>query len=204
MCFNVIILVIILFLNGFFDTRKESFRVPVQRVAPIYFRQTNIDRKLTQTTAMCLSISFAFFVCATPIFCTIVAHPYTHRPGISISSEMRNRIITTLAALFVYLHHAINFYLYCLTGQQFRSDLKAVLCVPCQRGRFKLDGLRSWVRCRTRTFRVAPESSVSMDQRLTVSPQTSNETVSSGVPCDEDEADGKQQRVSDWSVVTRF
>ena len=200
MCSNVIILVNILFINDFYYTRKESFRVPVQHIAPTYFRQTNVDRKLKQTTAMCLSISFAFFVCATPIFITIVAHPYTHRPGISTASVMKNRIIGDLSALFVYLHHAINFYLYCLTGQQFRSDLKAVLCGTCQRGGFKLEWLRSWVRNRTRTFRVAPDSSVSMDQRPAVSPQTSNETVSSGVTCDEDE----QQRISVWSVVTRL
>ena len=159
---------------------------------------------MKQTTAMCLSISFAFFVCATPIFCTIVAYPYTHRQGLSPTTVIVNLIVSDLAAFFVYLHHAINFYLYCLTGQQFRSDLKAVLCGPCQRGGFKLEGLRNWVRSRTRTFRVAPESSVGMDQRPAVSPQTSNETVSSGVPSDETEADGKQQRVSDWSVVTRF
>lgn len=166
------------------------------------FLQTNSDRKLTQTTAMCLSISFTFFVCATPIFCTIITYPYTHRPGIDTASEMKNRIAGDLSALFVYLHHAVNFYLYCLTGQQFRADLKAALCGPCRRDGVHIKGLRSWVR--TRTFRVTPASSDSTDQRLAVSPQTSNESVTSSGQSVVKDGEEKPPQGSEWSVVTRF
>ena len=81
---------------------------------------------------MCLSISFAFFVCTSPIFASIVSIPYLHSDK-NTKNEMVFRIMETISTLFLYLHHSVNFYLYCMTGRQFRSDLKATLCGRCIR-----------------------------------------------------------------------
>ncbi|KAK2174626.1 hypothetical protein NP493_787g00025 [Ridgeia piscesae] len=93
-------------------------------------QRTNADRKLTQTTAMCLSISFAFFLLASPSFAALVAIPYMHSDQ-AVKSEMVFRFLEVISAMLLYMHHAVNFYLYCLTGRQFRADLRAALCGRC-------------------------------------------------------------------------
>ena len=167
------------------------------------FPQSNADLKLTQTTAMCLSISFAFFICATPIFITIITYPYTHGPGIDTASEMKNRVAGDVSALFVYIHHAVNFYLYCLTGQQFRTDLKAVLCARCMRGGVQLKGLRERVQI-PKVGVNNNENSSEADQRPAVSPQTSCESIPSSGQGEVKVDESALPRGSQWSVVTRF
>ena len=94
--------------------------------------QTNAARKMTQTTVMCISISFAFFVCVVPIFAWIISLKYLHSIIVT-KDEMIFRMIEHITFLFLILQHSVNFYLYCLTGQQFRADLKKALFGRCIR-----------------------------------------------------------------------
>ena len=95
-------------------------------------RQTNSDRKMTQTTIMCISISFAFFVCVAPKFVYIISIKYLHSISVT-KDEMIFRMMEHISSMFIFLQHSVNFYLYCLTGQQFRADLKKALFGRCIR-----------------------------------------------------------------------
>jgi len=47
-------------------------------------------------------------------------------PSASIDPS-RYLLVKTVCFLLVYVNHAINFYLYCLTGKRFRQELAAIL-----------------------------------------------------------------------------
>lgn len=81
------------------------------------------NRNFNQTTMMCLSASFAFLVCVTPSMITLIGRPYwTVKPNFAydVAKAVNNQL--------AYLNHAINFFLYCLTGQKFRNELVFLLC----------------------------------------------------------------------------
>lgn len=81
------------------------------------------NRNFNQTTMMCLSASFAFLVCVTPSMITLIGRPYwSDRPNYAY--DVAKAVSNQLA----YLNHAINFFLYCLTGQKFRSELLFLVC----------------------------------------------------------------------------
>jgi len=75
-----------------------------------------------QTTFMCLGISFAFLVCVSPSIVLLIGKPYWLR-------DYRN--IKSVCNLFGFVNHAINFFLYCVTGRRFRHQLTTML--SCRR-----------------------------------------------------------------------
>ena len=79
-----------------------------------------------QTTFMCLGISFAFLILIAPSMVLLIGKPYW-RPGNKAAYQQAKAVSNFLA----FLNHCINFYLYCVTGQRFRQELRATL--TCRR-----------------------------------------------------------------------
>ena len=80
-----------------------------------------------QTTFMCLGISFAFLVCITPSIVVLIGKPYWKRAAATVYRDAK-----AVANFLALLNHCVNFFLYCVTGQRFRYELKATL--TCSRG----------------------------------------------------------------------
>jgi len=83
-----------------------------------------------QTTFMCLGISFAFLVCIAPSIVLLIGKPYwKHRTNTAYN------ISKAISNFLVFVNHSVNFFLYCVTGQRFRDELRAMLtCQPQRRG----------------------------------------------------------------------
>lgn len=79
------------------------------------------NRSFLQMAAMCCSASVCFLVCNTPSVVLYVGRRHwKHHPSYLASKPIWN--------IFVYLHHAINFLLYCIAGQRFRNMFADYLC----------------------------------------------------------------------------
>ena len=88
------------------------------------------DGGFTQTSAMCLSVSFAFLVCMVPSIILYIGRPYwTSRLYPNHAYELA-KVINRLLVCF---NHSINFWLYCLTGHNFRRELHAMLLCRSRR-----------------------------------------------------------------------
>lgn len=81
---------------------------------------------------MLLGVSFCWLFLTTPQTIYNLAVP---RP--SNMSEMASQyLVKTICFLLMYTNHAINFFLYCLTGQRFRLQLKrGLMCSESERRR---------------------------------------------------------------------
>lgn len=88
------------------------------------------NHSFRQTTIMCLSISFTFLVCIAPSIVLIIGRPYWKFPG---KQNTAYNIAKVINNQLVYLNHAINFCLYCMTGQRFRSELATMFGRPPQK-----------------------------------------------------------------------
>ena len=87
------------------------------------------DSIVRHTTVMCLAVSFALIVCFVPahmFFVTI--------PNWPMSLENQHDVLRSLV-LLRYANHAVNFFLYSLTGAHFRCELVALFRRCIQRGR---------------------------------------------------------------------
>ncbi|ESN92487.1 hypothetical protein HELRODRAFT_194208 [Helobdella robusta] len=76
-----------------------------------------------QTTAMCLSVSFAFLVLYFP---TIVVQICKESKEFDKNDTFE--VIRNISNMLPLVNHSINFYLYCLTGVRFRNELKVLIC----------------------------------------------------------------------------
>ena len=78
------------------------------------------DSIVRHTTVMCLAVSFAFFVCVSPanVF-------YVVMPNWPMSLQNQRYTFGYLVVLR-YANHAVNFFLYSLTGAYFRCELVAL------------------------------------------------------------------------------
>ena len=81
---------------------------------------------------MCLGVSFAFIACVVPgnVF-YIVYHNINYWPVTFLSPND----VFSLLIFLRYANHAINFFLYSLTGAHFRCELVAVFRSCLHRGR---------------------------------------------------------------------
>lgn len=92
-----------------------------QRTLAVTSVQSINNKALVQMTAMCLAASICFLVCNTPSVVLYVGREYWEKnEGYYIFKPMYN--------IFVYVNHAINFILYCLTGQRFRRVFVDFFC----------------------------------------------------------------------------
>ncbi|KAK2153044.1 hypothetical protein NP493_2369g00001 [Ridgeia piscesae] len=84
------------------------------------------DSIVRHTTVMCLAVSFAFIVCVAP------AHVF----NVTIPNwPLSLHDVLGFLVLLRYANHAINFFLYSLTGAHFRCELVALFHRCIQRGR---------------------------------------------------------------------
>ena len=92
--------------------------------------QSNARESIVRhTTVMCLAVSFAFIVCVAP------AHVfYVNIPNWPMSLHVQYDVFGSLL-LLRYANHAMNFFLYSLTGAHFRCELVALFHRCIQRGR---------------------------------------------------------------------
>ena len=87
---------------------------------------TAVRESVTRTTLMCLSVSFAFVICVVPVDMFVVTESYW-----PITPSTRTVIFSSLV-LLRYTNHAINVFLFSLTGAHFRSELVALFCSSIQ------------------------------------------------------------------------
>jgi len=79
----------------------------------------------TQTSLMCIAASIGFVVCVTPsIVLTMGRNQWLNAGGFTQAAYHASRAVAHQLAC---LNHAINFFLYCITGQRFRTELVALL-----------------------------------------------------------------------------
>jgi len=79
---------------------------------------------------MLLTISFTFLVTTLPLTVVSIAAAFVGRTsgGRDELTASRFKLARTIAELLMYANHAINFYLYCATGQKFRHQLIWMVC----------------------------------------------------------------------------
>ena len=87
------------------------------------------DSIIRHTTVTCLAVSFAFVVCVFPAHVFYVNIPYWPLP-LQDQFDIRQSLL-----LLRYANHAVNFFLYSLTGAHFRCELVALFHSFNQRGR---------------------------------------------------------------------
>ena len=100
----------------------------IRQVRQTLMRTTAQD-SLTRSTLMCLGVSFAFVVCVVPYGVFFVIDHY-----LPVTPQTRDICISSLT-LLRYVNHAINFFMYSLTGANFRSELVALIFNCTQRVR---------------------------------------------------------------------
>lgn len=101
------------------DDKPEESSAHAQRPS-----QTSRDSVVTQTSLMCIAASLAFVVCVTPsIVLTMGRHRWQDAGGFTQAAYHASRAVVHQLAC---LNHAVNFFLYCITGQRFRTELVAM------------------------------------------------------------------------------
>ena len=81
---------------------------------------TAVRHTATRPTVMCLVVSFTFVVCVVPYHVTAVFGRYW-----PMTQTTRHAVVHCFL-LLRYTNHAVNFFLYSLTGAHFRSELVAL------------------------------------------------------------------------------
>ena len=78
---------------------------------------------------MLLTISFTFLITTLPLTLVSIAAAFVSgTAGPDALTASRFELARTIAELLMYANHAINFYLYCATGQKFRHQLIWTVC----------------------------------------------------------------------------
>ncbi|KAH8867309.1 G-protein coupled receptor [Schistosoma japonicum] len=81
-----------------------------------------------QLTIMLLIISFSFlFTTVSIVLIKILAQILDLRGTHKMNARMYFRLADTIAELFMYINHAMNFYLFCATGKTFRKRLMLLI-----------------------------------------------------------------------------
>lgn len=92
---------------------------------------TALRNPFRQTTVMCLCLSFTCLVCIAPSIVLVIGKPYWKSRG---SQSAVYDIAKVVNNELVYFNHAINFCLYCITGQRFRCELIAMFTTKVYKG----------------------------------------------------------------------
>jgi len=89
----------------------------------------NRKSRLGGTTSMLLSVSFMFILSTSPICILIALHnifdPFQSGEPLVIA---RWSLGWSTVSLLSYVNNAINFWLYCVSGQKFRQQLALMIC----------------------------------------------------------------------------
>ena len=117
------------------------------------------DSIVRHTTVMCLAVSFVFIVCFVP------AHVfYVTIPNWPMSLQDQYDVLGSLV-LLRYANHAVNFFLYSLTGAHFRSELVALFHRCIQRGFVTAGCVRRMTSRLTGSFRYRREVDRHLEMR---------------------------------------
>ena len=84
----------------------------------------SFEKNTRHMTVMCLGVSCSFLILLMPSIVILIGRPYW-RP--TLSAKAKYQLARAFGNLFVYLHHSCNFFLYCITGKKFRTELAAMI-----------------------------------------------------------------------------
>ena len=87
-----------------------------------HLRRSSAGRQVVQVSSTCISASVCFLVCITPSMVLLIGRPWW-----SSSPACTYMDTKALSNLIVYIHHSVNFFLYCLTGSRFRAVLRHIV-----------------------------------------------------------------------------
>ena len=81
-----------------------------------------------------LLVSFTYVVSISPVTLYLTLKPYLFKDAdYFFSSTQTEDIVSTIVYHLGFLNHAINFFLYILSGERFRKDLRAAFCKKVNR-----------------------------------------------------------------------
>ena len=111
--------------GGNVATVTKLFRSRLVLSANIHVSRTNSARNQYVMTVTIL-ISTAFIVLVGPLAGFFVIRPYVfnNKPNHYLPVNRKEMIIDVVCCALAYINHSSNFYLYVLSGRQFRQDLK--------------------------------------------------------------------------------
>ena len=92
-----------------------------------------LSKSATRGTAMLLTISFTFMILTGPIVLLNSIWPEENYPDFSFE----------ISIILQYLNHAVNGFLYCLSGSRFRNELKKLFLFQKEASRFSCHSLSS-------------------------------------------------------------
>lgn len=120
LCLNVLIVRQVIIARGQRENLHGSHK----------FRQRRPSQEgSTRLTLMLLTISFTFLVTTLPLNVASIAAAFIDDSDAdNIRTRSRFRLARTVAEMLMYANHAVNFYLYCATGQKFRHQLVWMIC----------------------------------------------------------------------------
>ena len=105
-------------LNGFIIARLRRLKKQINGGAVA---------KISSMTIMLLTITVYFVVVTTPIFIyTLYQRVHVDRYNQTAYSQVKLEMIDAVLTLMLYMNHAVNFFLYCLTGRRFRQEFLAL------------------------------------------------------------------------------
>jgi len=139
--FAILIILNILIIRD--NQRAVKFRASVRRsshnIGCRALEHHHFNHKLT---VMLLTISFMFLVTSSPkAILFIVRNDYFVFSGTRIDFQLLAvyLLVSRITDLFTHLTHAMNFLLYCISGQRFRQELKNFLmCRQYRRSRLSI------------------------------------------------------------------
>ncbi|KAL8594294.1 hypothetical protein ACOMHN_000996 [Nucella lapillus] len=79
-------------------------------------------------TVMLLTVSFTFLITTLPMNVCVIASAFLNRLSDDTGRMMRFQLVFTVAELLMYVNHSVNFFLYCATGNKFRSEMRRLMC----------------------------------------------------------------------------
>jgi len=110
----------------------------------------------SQTSLMCIAASVGFVLCVTPsIVLTMGRNRWKTAGGYTQAAYFVSRAVAHQLAC---VNHAVNFFLYCVTGQRFRGELLGLL-------RRQRSSVSSFDASTRRYYQVCVVNSVSYSQR---------------------------------------
>lgn len=138
--------------------RARSHRPPSSAASSL----TTTSSSGAATTASSPQSKVTYMLLPVSITWLVLTAPWTLRAvvvlaGGVISDDPRGvkQFVTTVCFLLMYVNHAINFYLYCVTGCKFRRELVDMLSMMCVMRRANQDGsggrMASFCRCLSRS-----------------------------------------------------
>jgi hypothetical protein len=95
-------------------------------------RRTNQEQQQTQMTMMLMAVSINMIVCTTPMAVIIIALKSGWDRFTDVPTYMLYFSILTLGRICRALNHAMNFYLYFISGRKFRQQCLNLICF-CRR-----------------------------------------------------------------------